>query len=253
MSSTDPVSGEQPFATVMRGYDRTQVDGFVAGNAGRLDRLETELADARRLRLHAVRRAEELEQEVRAARSEVRPVSDGFGVRAEKIIRLAEQEAAEVRGNADSDAAAMLEKVRTDAETHRHDVEQALIAREVQFESQVAERIAKIEEQEQRAADHLVAAREEAARIQTDAARAADRIRFEADVAAAETLKRTEAEVRRRQDETEQEVDRLTGVLGGVRSDLTRLAGVLTTELAEDQPQARARAAVTSAVREPMS
>ena len=231
MTGTDPGSDAQPFATVMRGYDRTQVDGFVAGNAARLARLETELADAQRLRLRAVRRAEELEKEVRDARSVARPEGDGFGVRAEKIIRLAEQEAAEVRSDAGREAAAMLEKVRTDAEAHRHDIEQALIAREVQFENQAAERTANLEEQEQRAADHVAAAREEAARIKTDASRAADRARLEAEITAAEILKNADAELAQRRTRTEQEVQRLAGVQADVRADLTRLVGVLASEL----------------------
>ncbi|MBN9100911.1 MAG: hypothetical protein J0I49_22785 [Pseudonocardia sp.] len=235
MTGTDPAADAQPFATVMRGYHRTQVDGFVAGNAARLAQLETELADAQRLRLRAVRRAEELEQEVRDARRGGRPESDGFGVRAEKIIRLAEQEAAEVRSDASRDAAAMLEKVRTGAEAHRHDIEQALIARETQFEEQAAERTANLEEQEQRAADHVAAAREEAARIRTDAARAADRTRLEAEVAAAEILENADVELTRRQHRTEQEVERLCGVRADVRADLTRLAGVLRSELGDEQ------------------
>lgn len=227
---TEHASVQPCFGTVMRGYDRAEVDGFLVQNAARLARLERELADAQRLRLRAVRRAEELEGNLRAARADPMPADadSSFGVRAEKLIRLAEQEAAEVRTDARRDAAAILEETRTEAAAHRNDVEQALIARETQLEQEVAQRGAGLVEQEERAADHLAAVREQTARIDADASRAADRIRADAEAAATALAEQAEAGIRERRAESAQELDRLAGQLAEVRAEMARLAGVLT-------------------------
>ena len=66
--------------------------------------------------------------------------SGGFGVRAERLLRLAETEAREMRGAAAADVAAMIAKAQAEAEAHRHEVEQQLIERSTALDRQARER-----------------------------------------------------------------------------------------------------------------
>jgi hypothetical protein len=110
------------FDIVRRGYDREQVDLRLTELSGRLT--ASELA-----RDTAEQRVRTTDEELRALRTE-RPMSqESFGFRAEKILRMAEHEAADVRARAAKEAAAVVEHARGEAEKHRHQVEQALIAR----------------------------------------------------------------------------------------------------------------------------
>ena len=85
-------------------------------------------------------------------------------------------------------------------------------------------------EQEEKAADHLAAVREQATRIEADASRAADRIRADAAAAATELAEQAEAGLRERRAEAARELDRLAGQLAEVHAEMARLAGVLTAE-----------------------
>ena len=229
------------FPTALRGYERQQVDDFLTRQTRELDRLRTESAElAQRLR-QANQHAEATERENRELRNRPQPApaaEDGFGFRAEKLIRLAEQEAAEVRDNANREAAALLEKARTEAEQHRHEVEQKLIARGSLMEQQASQRSAELAEREQQIADQLTAAREQADQIQDAASRTAERLREESEAAAAQTRERAERAARLVQERAEQEVARLGGVQADVRSELARLAEVLSAELTDDRGSA---------------
>ena len=155
-----PSPPDQPFDTVLRGYERRQVDDFVSRLKSELAQMKDELADAQRKRRLANEHAEATERELRdlrakSAHSEPRSVEDSFGYRAEKLLRIAEQEAAEVRTHASRESAAIIEQARTEAEKHRHEVEQSLIARAAVLEQQAAQRNAELQEREQQIADQL--------------------------------------------------------------------------------------------------
>src|SRR3712207_6292143 len=73
-----------PFDTVLRGYERRQVDEFVAKVKGELAALKEELGEAQRKRRQADEHAEATERELRdlrakSAHSEPRSVEDSFG------------------------------------------------------------------------------------------------------------------------------------------------------------------------------
>mgnify|MGYP001094260958 CR=1 FL=1 len=162
-----PSPPDQSFDTVLRGYERRQVDDFVSRLKSELAQAKDELADAQRKRRLANEHAEATERELRdlrakSAHSEPRSVEDSFGYRAEKLLRIAEQEAAEVRTHASRESAAIIEQARTEAEKHRHEVEQSLIARAAVLEQQAAQRNAELQEREQQIADQLSAAHEQA-------------------------------------------------------------------------------------------
>lgn len=230
-------SAPVPFDTVLRGYERRQVDEYVGRAKDEIATLKEELAEAQRKRRLANEHAEATERELRevrakSAHAEPRSVEDSFGYRAEKLLRIAEQEAAEVRTHASRESAAIIEQARTEAEKHRHEVEQSLIARASVLEQQAAQRSAELQEREQQISDQLGAAREQADQLHAAAARTADRLRQESEAAAEEAKLRAATDIQRQRDQAAQEIARLDKVQSDVRSELGRLNDVLSNELA---------------------
>lgn len=241
-----PPANEPPqaFDTALRGYERRQVDEYVGEQAKEIARLTSELAEAQRQRRLANEHAEATEREIRefrarSAHAEPAVPEDGFGFRAEKLLRMAEQEATEIRTHASRESAAIIEKARTEAEKHRHEVEQNLISRASLLEQQAAQRAAELQDREQQIADQLAAAREQAEQVHAAASRAADRLRQESEAAAVEMRTRAEAAVQRQRDQAAQEIARLTTLQPDVRAELGRLAEVLTAELNGSLPAPR--------------
>jgi hypothetical protein len=235
--SGSPNSASLPFDTVLRGYERRQVDDYVSKAKDEVAKLKEELAEAQRKRRLATEHAEATERELRdvrakSAHSEPRSVEDSFGYRAEKLLRIAEQEAAEVRTHASRESAAIIEQARTEAEKHRHEVEGSLIARASVLEQQAAQRSAELQEREQQITDQLAAAREQADQLHAAAARTADRLRQESEAAAEEAKLRAATDIQRQRDQAQQEIARLDKVQSDVRAELGRLNDVLSNELA---------------------
>jgi cell division septum initiation protein DivIVA len=229
------------FDIVRRGYDRDQVDA-------QLRELRERLAAAESSRKAAEQHVRAIEGELRNARSQQAdgPISqDSFGFRAEKILRLAEHEAADVRSRAANEATALVEQARADAERHRHEVEQKLIARSAELDQEAAQRNVAIQEREQQAAATLAAAREDATRIVDDARSAADKLISEAQTRADEVRQRSDQDLKRRREAAEQELRRIGSLHEGVRNEMARLHKLLGTELGEstsrtgDQPAER--------------
>lgn len=230
-----PASGDTPFDTALRGYDRRQVDDFVAARRKEIARLRDELADEQRDRRSADERVETTAAELREVRArsahEPAVAEESFGFRAEKLLRMAEQEAGEIRGNAGRESASIVERARNEAEQHRHEVEQSLITRASLLEQQSAQRSADLQEREQQVSDQLAAAREQVDQMNAAASRSAERLRQESEAAAEETRARAEAAVHRQRDQADQEITRLNALQTDVRGELARLAEVLTAEL----------------------
>ena len=213
--SGSPSTPDQPFDTVLRGYERRQVDDYVGRLKDEITQLKDDLAEAQRKRRLANEHAEATEREMRdlrakSAHSEPRSVEDSFGYRAEKLLRIAEQEAAEVRTHASRESSAIIEQARTEAEKHRHEVEQSLIARAAVLEQQAAQRNAELQEREQQISDQLSAAREQADQLHAAAARTADRLRQESEAAAEEAKLRAATDIQRQRDQAAQEIARST-------------------------------------------
>ncbi|MDQ3760794.1 MAG: hypothetical protein M3460_03605 [Actinomycetota bacterium] len=122
------------FDVVLRGYGKRQVDE-------RLRFLSSELAAAEKALLAATQRATILEElnEARAA-SGGEPLGDSnFGARVEKILKLAQDEAREVRSQAEAAAAALIEQARTEAAEQRRQTEQQIAAWRAEANRRVAE------------------------------------------------------------------------------------------------------------------
>ncbi|MDE9364673.1 hypothetical protein PZ938_03575 [Luteipulveratus sp. YIM 133132] len=229
---------DQIFDTVLRGYDRRQVDDALSTRNKEITRLKVRLAEANRQHQLTAESAERTQSELRELRArtangEPSVPEDSFGFRAEKLLRLAEQEATEMRNSASRESAGILEKARTDAEKHRHDIEQSLIARASLLEQQSSQRSAELQEREQQIADQLAAARQQAEHMHTAAEQAALRLRKEAEAAADDTRQRAESDIRRQRDQSTQELARLSGLQSDVRSELSRLSDVLSAEVAK--------------------
>jgi cell division septum initiation protein DivIVA len=222
------------FDLVRRGYDREQVDEHMRT-------LLTQLAELRQAQQQERRRAEWGEAELRTLRAQLEQQSaqlaenheQGFGYRVEKLLRAAEQEATEVRSSAAREAALLLEQARADAETHRHEVEQSLIARTATVEQEVTRRKVELDERERQIGEQAVAARENAERLVSQARRQSEQIRQDAQLAAEQERLKAEKAIRGRRDAAEQELARLRGLHDEVRSQLARLLDSLAGEFGD--------------------
>jgi cell division septum initiation protein DivIVA len=244
-SSSGGVSGSS-FEIVRRGYDRDQVDHMMRELRDRLNAAES-------ARQNAEQHAQKVEVELRSARSAAQSApepamsQESFGFRAEKILRLAEHEAADVRNRAANEATNLVEQARAEAERHRHDVEQKLIARSAELDQEAAQRNVAIQEREQQAAVTLAAAREESTRITEEAQRVAEATVSEARNRAEELRTRGEQDARRRREAAEHELRRIGGLHDGVRAEMSRLHKLLGGELEKAAPAGTEQAKESSA------
>jgi hypothetical protein len=114
--------GEQDlpeFATVMRGYDRGQVEDYVTRLQEFLHDAEVRATNADRRLSQSQRRMDDLERDLsRAAEQAERPATayDGLGERIATILRLAADEADSIRAAARQDADATVEEARRERE-----------------------------------------------------------------------------------------------------------------------------------------
>jgi cell division septum initiation protein DivIVA len=233
---------EEPFPSALRGYDRRQVDSKIAA-------LESDLATAARERKHAVdrlsaesERADQAESKLTEAlarideldRSAAGDQTGGFGQRAERLLRMAENEATEARAAAAKEAAAILEDARGEAETHRHAVEQELITKAAQQDQEASRRAGALQEREQEIANERTAARQETDEMRESARREVERMLQDAEAKAADVRRQADKFAEQQRDGAAREVERLTGMRHGVRAELSRLHQYLGTELSED-------------------
>jgi hypothetical protein len=234
-SVPDQRASTSAFDTSLRGYERRQVDEYVARQRNEMTTLRAGLAEAERQRRLATEHAEATEEENRRLRAtagrETQPAEEGFGFRAEKLLRLAEQEAAEVRARTRQESAALLEQTRAEAEKHRHEVEQSLITRAAQLDQAAARRAVELQEREQQIADQLEATRAETEQLHAAATRAADRLRQESEAKADEIRVRAETAAKKVRDQAEHDLMRLSALRSNVHAELARLAEVLVNEL----------------------
>ncbi len=226
------------FDVVLRGYDRSTVDEHVGRQAEQIESLRRELADSERRRALAEQHATATETEIRGLRSDPQfnertPPEESFGYRAEKLLRLAEQEAAEARAAAGREAAAVIEQARAAAEQHRHEVEQSLIARSSLLDQQAAQRTVELQEREQQIAAQMSTARSEIDTMHESARRAAEQHRRQAEGDAETVRARAAHAAQRMRDQAEQEVARLASLRDDARAEITRLAELLANELGQ--------------------
>jgi cell division septum initiation protein DivIVA len=231
---SDPVDLTAPaFPTVRKGYEPAAVDGHFALFAASVSALRTALADSERRRAMAEQHAVAVEEEIRVVRSGLTPAADtGFGARAERMLRLAETEAEQIRSTARRTAAEVTERARNEAERHRHDVRQQLIAERARTEQQAHRSTAELQEREDALDDRLAHARAEADALAAAAERAADAHRAAAQADVDELRRRTADELARARALAERELSRLRDLQAGAGVELARIAAAIRTELA---------------------
>jgi cell division septum initiation protein DivIVA len=226
------------FPIVVRGYERHQVDQFAAHHLRLVQELRTALAETEDRLRQAAERAEAGAAENERLRSRLSangsPVTEGYGSRAEKLLRLAETEAADMRASASRESIVLMEQSRQAAEKHRHESEQAVIARFRELDQDARRRTRELEDREEKVAQQVAGGRAESERLRASALEAATKLRDEAK-AEAELLKaRARAEAGRTREEARIEFNRVTEVRADVHAELERLnrmiLGQLTTE-----------------------
>lgn len=219
------------FDLARRGYDRRQVDDHMGG-------MSAQLADVRAAHQQERQRADRAEHELRNTRIELERIAEegeaapaqGFGYRVERLMRTAENEAAEVRSSAAREATALLERARADAEAHRHKVEHSLITRTAALDQEAAQRKVELDERERQITEHNATARDEADRTLGEVRRQAERLHQEAQVRAEQERAAAEQGIHQRRVAAEKELARLRGLHDDVRGQLARLLDALATE-----------------------
>jgi hypothetical protein len=220
------------FPTARKGYAPTAVDAHLALLAESLSTLRTALADSERRRAMAEQHAVAVEEEIRVVRAGQSPADTGFGARAERMLRLAETEAEQIRITAHRTAAEVTERAQGEAERHRHDVRQQLIAENARSEEQAARRASELQDREGALGERLTRVRAEADAVRLAAERAADAHRAGAQADVEELRRRAAEELGRARAQAEHELARLRDLQGVARAELARVATTIRAELA---------------------
>jgi cell division septum initiation protein DivIVA len=202
------------FDLVRRGYDPRQVDE-------QLTALRAALEQAQRAAEAAEQHANLTETELREAREQLKAKNteyqeSSFGFRVEKILRMAEEEAREIRAQA-----------AADAEAHRTAVEQQLAKRthaiqeqQVRLDEEHAAAMADIRAQRSEVEQHAKALREQ---IRAES----ERLRAETTAAIARQRAEADQQLAARRNEVEAEIAQLTDVRDELRMDLKRVHDLL--------------------------
>ena len=235
-----PRAGSQDiFDTVLRGYDRRQVDERITALSEQVAKLEeSNRVGAAKLAEHRWR-AERAERELGEALSRLAANRDntetdagtGFGYRAERILRMAETEAGEVRAVAVQEAAELVAKARAEAEAHRHEIEQNLIMRATALDRQANEVAAALREREKEAADELTTARRAAEELRSSARRDMERARQDLEAVAQDVRNQAERWAEEHRAAAARDVEHLVGLRDTVHHDLVALSATLLSEL----------------------
>jgi DivIVA domain-containing protein len=224
------------FVTVIRGYDRIEVDEYVDDLLAVVTTLRTSAAEAEKARRTAEERVAAAERKAAETAGSQQPAAapaEGFGMRAERLLRLAENEAAEIRAGAAAESSAIVERARADAEQFRHESEQALIARSAQSDQEAARRTAALDEREGSLKAQVEAARGEIEMLTRAAQREADRLRDQARHEIEEKRAAAETAATRAVEAVEKDVARLNNLRESTRQELARIVEIVRTASSE--------------------
>lgn len=216
------------FVNVIRGYDRIEVDEYIDDLLAVVATLRSSVAEAERGRREADERLSTAERHAGEQPAPVAAVpSEGFGMRAERLLRLAESEAAEIRAAAANESSSIVEKSRAAAEQYRHEAEQALIARSAQVDQEAARRTAALDEREGSLKAQIEASRGEIEMLSRAAQREADRLREQAAREIEEQRAAAGHDAARAVEAVEKDVARLVAVRESTREELRRVVEVV--------------------------
>lgn len=145
------MNGDDDFEVTMRGYNRRQVDDFVARTRSELGDLEQRLAVARRETERVRKELATVKSEMEVQQEGSRPAHAAISERLSQILRLAAEEADQERAAAEAAIAEMRAKANSDVEDLR---------RRTDSDCEEMRRTAKDESEQER-----TRARDEAARL----------------------------------------------------------------------------------------
>ncbi len=232
------------FVTVIRGYDRIEVDEYVDDLLAVVTTLRTSVDEADKARRAAEERAAAVERKAAesAGTQQAAPPAEGFGMRAERLLRLAENEAVEIRTAAAAESSSIVERARADAEQFRHESEQALITRSAQADQEAGRRAAALDERESSLKAQLESARGEIEMLTRAAQREADRLRDQARHEVEEQRAAAELEATRAVEAVEKDVARLNALRESTRQELARIVEIVRSASSEVAAQGTASA-----------
>jgi cell division septum initiation protein DivIVA len=206
------------FDTAMRGYERGQVDR----------RVQDLVAQLR----VAVDRAETAERELAQA---VDDGHAGFGGRIEKMLRIAEREADELRKDARREAAEILQQARSQAQAREYELDKTLAAGQAELDQRAAGLRRDLQAHQKAMTEELTAAREHANSVRDEAAANATAVLTKAQDQARATLLAAENAAEQHHDWIHNSIDRLVSNRDGLSAQLIRLREALANIPSEIQ------------------
>lgn len=238
---SDPATAEVTFDLALRGYDRRQVDRYIAQLESELSQFAARRDDALAQNHALIGQVSELQnQMVEAQRRPTidKPSYKHLGARVEQIFGMVEEEAAEIRRRAEADGVQIRARAEKDIEAIKAGVEKSLADRRAGIEAEYAQKTAH--------ADKLVTeAEQQAAALRRDT----DQLRAEAERETAELRERTKAESRRVQDDASQFSVRVRGEAEKHAADVLAKADAQSADVRRKADEA-ARTATEAARRQ---
>jgi len=220
-----------PFDFVLRGYDRNQVDARIAELLVQLNAATERIQSAEARLVDQQHRFEQL-RAIQSAPPAAPPTTAGdggqcFGYRAERLLRMAEAEANEVRGRAIKEASEIVERARAVAEAHRHEIEQNLIMRATSLDQKANDVSAALREREETTAAELTSARSEAETVRAAARHEMEQARKNVEIVARDLRAQAERWSEQHRATASAEVARLVGLRDTMHRDLGQLSAHL--------------------------
>ncbi len=220
------------FTTVVRGFDRVQVEQHVRQLEAALSQ---QRARTQELDKQIVRLRQELAQATTSLREVEQPSYSGLGARIEHLLRLAEEQASELVGQAEAEATEMRSVASVDAAEKRaaaeHDADEARSSAKRQADEQIE--IARAEAEEARSA-----AQREASNLVEAAQREAAKVRAGIEHDAAEKRATAERDLTRFRTAAEREV---TDMRATARREVEELRGNAKRDIEQMRAEAEAR------------
>src|SRR5919106_530290 len=234
-SPTTDSAGTPDFTIVLRGYERTQVDMFIERLQARIDELTTTAAKAKTGTTDARDRINELERKVaeqaKQLEERAQPTLSGLGTRVEQLLRLAEEQAKEHRGESKREAEKLI------AAAHLESKEVVEKARAVATAVKTAaEREAKAtrDSAEREANELRASAKREAEALRAEAERETSQLRSVTDHEVAEHRATAEREIATIRATAEREIIELRNVASREAEEKRAAASKLLTKAKEN-------------------
>ena len=231
--STDSFELPQPsFATVRKGYDPPAVDGHIARLEEAVEALHSALQDSERRRAMAEQHALGVEEEIRAVRSGwSRPPTRASARGPNACCASPRARPSRSAPPRTAQRREVTERALNEAERHRHEVRQRLIAESARAEEHAARRASELQEREDALRDRIAGVRAEAEAIRAAAERAADAHRAAARADVAELRDRAAKDLARARELAERDLARLRDLQETARRELGRMAAAIRAEL----------------------